>query len=250
MKSRYSGWRTVDVARASGYSVQQIRKLEAEGVIPPAERTDSGYRVYHEIHARTANTYRTVAAGLGPVAAKELLRFSRRATAAELLARLDGAHAELHTERVELEQAKRAAAAIAAEPIGEVRAGDALSISELAGALGIRPSTLRHWEAEGLLVPRRDARRARSYPPESVRDARIVHQLRLAGYRIETLRILLPRLRSGRDWDDVRRALAAREAGLTDRSHALVLGGAALLDAASGQALWPSTPPNLYAIRI
>ncbi|WP_354570405.1 MerR family DNA-binding transcriptional regulator [Glaciihabitans sp. UYNi722] len=44
-------FRTIDVARRSGYSVQQVRKLEVEGVLPPASRTASGYRQYGNEHA-------------------------------------------------------------------------------------------------------------------------------------------------------------------------------------------------------
>ncbi|WP_234320181.1 MerR family transcriptional regulator [Streptomyces sp. SBT349] len=50
-----------------------------------------------------------------------------------------------------------------------------MSISELAAALGVRPSTLRHWHAEALVTPDRDpVRRTRRYTPAQVRDARIV----------------------------------------------------------------------------
>ena len=48
-----------------------------------------------------------------------------------------------------------------------------MSISELAAALGVRPSALRYWDAEGLVVPRRaTAGGARQYSPADVRDAR------------------------------------------------------------------------------
>jgi hypothetical protein len=68
--------------------------------------------------------------------------------------------------------------------------------SELADVLGVQPSTLRHWDAEGLVVPDRTASRSeRTYSPSDVRDARIVHQLRMAGYRIGPLKDLMPQLR-------------------------------------------------------
>ncbi|WP_312871670.1 MerR family transcriptional regulator [Amycolatopsis acididurans] len=227
MKSRKSVLRTVDVARGAGYSVQQVRDLERAGVLPPAARTESGYRVYAEEHLCAAFAYRAFAKGLGPVEARNLMRAAHRAPAADVLARLDAAHANLHAERQELALAKHAASLIAGEPVSDTRPSDSMSISELADALGIRPSTLRHWDAEGLVVPGRTGN-ARTYSPEAVRDARIVHQLRLAGYRIEPLRALLPRLRAGRRWEEVLTALAARDADLTTRSRALLDGAAAL----------------------
>ncbi len=224
-----AGLRTVDVARRAGYSVQQIRNLERDGVLPPATRTATGYRVYGETHVRSALAYRALAAGAGPTEAKEIVRAVHRFPAAQALALLDAAHARLDAERRELRLAQEAARAISGEPVDDVRASDAMSVSELAAALGVRPSTLRHWDAEDLVVPDRDpVRGTRRYTPAQVRDARIVHQLRKAGYRIAPLRALMPQLRRARRWEEVASALAARDAALTARSRALLDGAAAL----------------------
>ncbi|QKW23834.1 MerR family DNA-binding transcriptional regulator [Kitasatospora sp. NA04385] len=221
--------RTVDVARRAGCSVQQVRNLERDGVLPPADRTAAGYRVYTELHLHSALAYRALAAGAGPVEAKRIVRAFHRPPLARALALLDAAHARLDAERARLRLAREAAGAIAEEPIGEVRAADAMGVSELAAALGVLPSALRHWDAEGLVVPDRDpVRGTRRYTPAQVRDARIVHQLRLAGHRIAPLRALLPDLRGARGPADVTAALAARDEHLTARSLALLEGAAAL----------------------
>ncbi|WP_233617569.1 MerR family transcriptional regulator [Actinomadura sp. WAC 06369] len=219
--------RTADVARRAGYSVQQVRNLERDGVLPPAARTPSGYRVYGEVHVRSALAYRALAAGTGPVEAKRIMR-AAHASPADLLALLDAAHARLHTERRQVAEARAAAEAIAAEPVADVRPSDAMGVSELADALGVRPSTLRHWDAEGLVVPRRTPGAARRYAPGDVRAARIVHQLRSAGYRIAALRALMPELRRARRWDEVMAALADRDASIDARSAALLRAAAAL----------------------
>ncbi|OLT33114.1 transcriptional regulator [Actinomadura sp. CNU-125] len=221
MESRNS-LRTVEVARRAGYSVQQVRNLERDGVLPPAARKPSGYRVYGEVHVRAALAYRALAAGTGPVEAKRIMR-AAHAAPSELLALLDAAHARLHTERLQVARARTAAEAIAAEPVGDVRPSDSMGVSELADALGVRPSTLRHWDAEGLVVPHRVAG-TRRYSPGDVRTARIVHQLRTAGYRIGVLRDLVPDLRGG----EVMAALAARDASIDARSAALLRAAAEL----------------------
>ncbi|MEV0333206.1 MerR family transcriptional regulator [Nocardia sp. NPDC050717] len=222
--------RTVDVARRAGYSVQQVRNLERDGALPPADRTAGGHRVYREIHLRSALAYRALAAALGPVAAKRLLRIVHTGPRARALAALDEAHAGLHGERVDLALARAAAEAIATEEISDVRAADAMNIAELAAALGVRTSTLRHWDAEGLAVPDRPASKgtARQYNPAQVRDVRIVRQLRRAGYRIPQIRAIMPEFR--RDTADVRRALAARDAAVTARSLALLEASAMLAE--------------------
>ncbi|WP_159921924.1 MULTISPECIES: MerR family transcriptional regulator [Nocardia] len=229
MPTLNSSMRTVDVARRAGYSVQQIRNLERDGVLPSALRTASGYRRYGEIHLRCALAYRALAAGVGPVEAKRIVRAVHERPIAEVLALLDAAHARLDRERRDLGLAKRAAEAISAEPIDDVRPSDSMSVSELAAALGVRPSTLRHWDAEGLVVPDRPtAQGVRRYSPAQVRDARIVHQLRSAGYRVDSLRILMPDLPRGDRSEDVEAALAARDASITARSRALLDAAAAL----------------------
>ena len=224
----HAALRTVDVARRAGCSVQQVRDLEADGVLLPAARTAAGHRVFGEEHVRAALAHRLLAAGVGPARAREIVRAAHRWPAPDVLRLLDAASAALDTERRDLALAREAAAAIGDEPIADVRPSDAMTVSELAGALGVRPSTLRHWDAEGLVVPRRGAGGARRYAPADVRDARIVAQLRLAGYRIGPLRALLPGLRGARGRADVLAALTARDADVDARSLALLRGSAAL----------------------
>lgn len=224
-----SAMRTVDVARRAGYSVQQVRNLERDGVLPPATRTAAGYRIYGEIHLDSALAYRALAVGTGPVEAKRIVRAVHQCPTSEVLALLDAAHARLDRERTDLKLAKEAVEAISVEPIEDVRPSDSMSVSELAAALGVRPSTLRHWDAEGLVVPDRvPPRGTRRYSPAQARDARIVHQLRSAGHRIDALRALMPGLRHGHGSEDVRAALAARDASIVARSHALLDATAAL----------------------
>jgi DNA-binding transcriptional MerR regulator len=221
--------RTADVARRAGWSVQQVRNLERDGVLPPALRTAAGYRRYDDAHVHFAAAYRSLAAAAGPVEAKRIVRAAHTGPRDDMLIRLDAAHAALDRERRDLALARTAAASITAEPLAEPRPADDMSISELAGALGVRTSTLRHWDAVGLVTPGRGATRGdRRYTPADVRDARIVHQLRSAGYGIAPLQALLPQLRGAGGWDAVLAGLAARDAHLTARSRALFAGTAAL----------------------
>lgn len=135
----------------------------------------------------------------------------------------------LHIERRNVDLARGAVAAISAEQIDETQPADAMTISELADALGVRTSTLRHWDSEGLVVPPRAPRgRARSYSPVDVRDARIVHQLRQAGYRIRPLQDRMPQLRQTHRRDEINAALLGRHENITARSRALLRAAAAL----------------------
>jgi len=235
--------RTVDVARRVGCSVQQVRNLERDGVLPPAERSPSGYRRYGEEHVRSGVAYRLLTTGVGPVEAKKLLRAAHDEPTDHLLELLDQAHARLHVERRDLQLARRAVESISTEPLSPPRSADSMTISEVADALGVPSSTLRHWEAEALLMPQRDRNDARSYPPVAVRDARIVHQLRLAGYPIPRLRVIMTQLRHLGRLDDFDGALAERQRTLTVRSRALHEAAAALNTVTGHDSSGPSTLP-------
>jgi len=222
--------RTVDVARRSGYSVQQVRKLEHEGVLPLASRSAAGYRQYGEPHVQALSAYRALARALGPVSAKQFLREARDAPVGDTLAVLDDAHARLHGERVALAAARDAARFIADEPIVVVNNDDWMGVGELASALGVRASTLRYWDAEGLVVPDRSVvGQARRYSPQQARDARIVHQLRSIGNGVDSVRELMSALRAGARASDLEAAFTARHDNITQRSHALLEAAAPLL---------------------
>jgi DNA-binding transcriptional MerR regulator len=230
--------RTADVARASGYSVQQVRDLERLGVIPPAARRANGYRSYSALHVRALAAYRGLAGAIGPVEARRLLERLWTANSADAAAEISALHVRLATERARLLQAKEALRAIQAE------AGDAdatathadpaasgadvtMTITELARALGVRSSTLRFWEREGLVAPRRmTSLQIRLYDPASIRTLRIVAALRGAGYRIPAVREIVASLDAVDARDTTGRVLQQRLDALALRTLALLEAGA------------------------
>ncbi|WP_040703269.1 MerR family transcriptional regulator, partial [Nocardiopsis salina] len=160
---------TSAVAAAAGYSVQQVRDLEARGTLPPARRAANGYRMFTGDHVRVLRAYRDLALAVGPVRARGALREVRTLPGDEAVALLSSLHVGLVRERQEALEAREALLAIREEAFAESapRSEDTMTISELAGALGVRTSTLRFWEKEGLVVPERVEGRAgaaRRYP--------------------------------------------------------------------------------------
>ncbi|MER7399126.1 MerR family transcriptional regulator [Streptomyces sp. NPDC000151] len=222
---------TVDVARASEYSVQQVRDLERLGVIPPAARSSNGYRSYTPAHVHALRAYRGLAAAVGPVAARQLLAELRTATIERAAAEINAVHVRLARERDEALRAQQALRAIQAEtrtPEPE-RGSDAMTITELAGALGVRPSTLRFWEQEGLVLPERvTSLRARRYGLSAIRAARIVAALRGAGHGVPAVREIMGALHGLDGLEEPQRILQQRLDRLAVRSVALLRAGADL----------------------
>lgn len=190
--------RTADVARESGYSVQQVRDLERLGVIPPASRAANGYRSYALVHVHALRAYRGLASAAGPVDARRLLAEALTGSVADAAAAIGAVHVRLARERDEALRARAALAAIRREAIeGGTGHGDVLTITQLAAALGVRTSTLRFWEQEGLVAPERvTSLRARQYGPAAVDEARIVAALRASGYGVPAVRDVVASLRS------------------------------------------------------
>ena len=215
---------TADVGSQVGYSTQQVRDLERLGVIPTAERTPSGYRVYRSEHVEALRAYRGLAVAAGPVRARKLMPLLLTSPLIEAASVVDDLHAELASERAAVVVARKGLELIRAEA-GEAFDGsrDSMTISELATALGVRLSTLRHWEGEGLVLPERvGSNRARRYSWEAIIAARIVAALRAGGHRIPTIAAVLKRLNDYADPNDADALLTVRLQQLADRSVALL----------------------------
>ncbi|MEU5623007.1 MULTISPECIES: TioE family transcriptional regulator [Streptomyces] len=234
MSNRERRLRTVDLARTAGLSTQQVRNYEDAGVLPPAGRTDAGYRVFGERHRDALLTYRALQPGYGAVTATRVMRAVHDGDVAAALALVDAAHAALHEERVSLRAAGEALDVLAGRDAAAPppRSGDGaqgLRIGEVAALVGVRTSALRVWEEAGLLVPGRERGTGyRVYGPADVRDARVVRALRRSHHLFEQIRPVLEDLRRAGSSEALRAAVEARGRALTARTRSMLAGAGAL----------------------
>lgn len=224
------GLRPVDLARRAGVSTQLVRNYEAVGILPPAPRSDTGYRQYGPEHLSALLTYRALAPGFGAEIATEIMRAVLNGDEALAYRLVDAAHAALHEQRLATDAASEALGAMAAEYVEESPVtGPSLLVGELAHRLGVRTSALRVWEAAGLLAPTREpGTKYRRYGPEQVRDARVIHMLRQGRYYFEQIKPVIDGLRRTGSTEALRDAIAERRAA-HDRQTKAMLHGAALL---------------------
>ncbi|UNO42971.1 MerR family transcriptional regulator [Streptomyces sp. MST-110588] len=222
--------RPVDLARVAGVSTQQVRNYEDAGILPPAERTAAGYRVYEDRHRRALLTYRVLVRGYGTGTAQTVMRAVHAGDVPAALAAVNAAHAALHDQRLSLEATSRALEAVAAQAPGEAavpRSG--LRIGEVAARLGVRTSALRVWESAGLLVPGREPGTGyRRFGPADVRDARMISLLRQSRYPLLQIRPVLEDLRRTGGGEALRAAIARRHAALAQRATAMLEGSGRL----------------------
>ncbi|MEV0251420.1 TioE family transcriptional regulator [Nocardia sp. NPDC050712] len=217
--------RPVELAREHGLSTQAVRNYEDAGILPSAERTAHDYRTYTPLHAQALRTFLALVPGHGHSAAAAILRAVNRGAVDEALRLVDESHGQLMDDRRTLRTVDTALRDLA--PVPQER-GDTF-IGPLAGKLGLRPATLRKWEHAGLIQPRRDPHTGyRVYTATDVRDARLAHQLRRGGYRLEQIAPLIAQVRAAGGVGPLESTLRDWQARLTARGRALLAGAAEL----------------------
>ena len=211
-------------------SAQAIRNYEDAGILPPTERSETGYRRYTPLHAQALRTFLALRRGHGHQQATEIMRATNRGDTESAYRLIDAAHVALLAERdtrAESATALGSLSTVAPTPVN----GRPLTVGELARRVGVHAATLRTWETAGILRPDRDrATGYREYGPDSVRDAEIARQLRRGGYRLHQVAQFVESLRDAGGADALSAFLDAWQHRLTTRSRDL-LAGAARLDA-------------------
>jgi DNA-binding transcriptional MerR regulator len=217
--------RPIDLARTHGLSTQAVRNYEAAGILPPADRTGSGYRRYTPLHAAALAAFLALVPGHGHAAATAIMQAVNRDDSAEAFRLIDESHTELLEDRLTLqavEAALRHLPPVRPEP-------GATFVGPLARRLGIRPATLRKWERAGVVSPPRDRQTGyRVYGPADVRDAQLAHQLRRGGYRLSQIAALIAQVRTAGGVAPLESTLDDWHTRLATRGRALVTGAAAL----------------------
>jgi DNA-binding transcriptional MerR regulator len=219
--------RPIDLAREHELSAQAIRNYEDAGILPPTDRTATGYRRYTPVHAQALRAFLALRRGHGHQHATEIMRATNRGDTESAYRLIDAAHVALLAERDTRAEAATALSSLSATPTPVP--GRPLTVGELARRLGVHPATLRTWETAGILHPTRDrATGYREYGPDCVRDAEIARQLRRGGYQLRQVAQFVESLREAGGADALRAFLDSWQDRLTSRSRALLTGAAQL----------------------
>ncbi len=211
-------------------SAQAIRNYDDAGVLPPTERSETGYRRYTPLHAQALRAFLALREGHGHQQATEIMRATNRGDTESAYRLIDAAHVALLAERDTRTESASALGSLSTTTPTPVH-GRPLTVGELARRLGVHPATLRTWETVGILRPERDrATGYRAYGPDCVRDAEIARQLRRGAYPLRQIAQFIQSLREAGGADALSAFLDSWQNRLTTRSRNL-LAGAAQLDA-------------------
>ena len=193
--------RTRDLALAGDISVQQVRNYEANGLIPQAQRSPSGYRLYTQRHLAALKTVKSMVPGYGWPRTSAIMQALHRGDLSAALATIDERHAELASKRFQVEQTLSALRTLATGSASKPRSShpQRFRVGEAAKQVGVRVSALHFWEQRGLLHPVREQNsRYRLYDEHQMRRLRVVVLLRDAGYPFNVIRSVLHEVIAGR----------------------------------------------------
>jgi DNA-binding transcriptional MerR regulator len=214
--------RTSDLATAAHLSVQAIRNYEKWGILPPAERSAKGYRLYTPKHLDALRIAQALATGYSWRNAARIMQSLHNGDLAVALAIIDAQHAEIHRNRCEVEQTLHVLRTMPPAQLPKparnmpVHKSD-LYVNEVAKLVGVRVSAVRYWEERGLLQPKRATNNTyRVYDAEQFRKLQFIVLLRKANYDIKAIQHILGQLGTG----SPEQALLAAEKRLKDLTEA------------------------------
>ncbi len=144
--------RPVDLAREHGLSAQAVRNYEEQGILPAAERTQSGYRVYTPLHAQALRAFIALIPAHGHQTAAEIMRAVTADDIDTALTVLDESHAQLLQDRRTIAAVEKALRDLVSPEPQAPPQREEMFIGRLARQLGIVPATLRKWEKAGLII--------------------------------------------------------------------------------------------------
>ena len=224
-------YRPVDLAREHGLSTQAVRNYERDGVLPPALRTTTGYRVYTAVHAGALRAHVALISAHGYAISSEIMRSANRGDLDAVMRAIDRSHNQLHRDRETLDAVEAAIGSLT-RPAADSRPDHRLRvIGQLAHRLNVTPATLRKWERAGILAPRRDPSTGhRRYSADDVRDADLAHLLRRGGYPLNHIATVLDHVRNAGGPEPLAASLGDWHQRLASRGRAMLTAAGRLAD--------------------
>ena len=190
--------RTSDLARIAGVHPNTVRKYADWGLIPPVERSSSGYRLFTQIHLDCLRLARLIYSAPYPGRGFRALgsEIIQRAVVEDWQGAREKAQEHLVLVQVELKNAEDAADLLEhwAQNMAKEHGDESpLAIGEVSQLLGISIDIIRNAERNGLItIPRNSYNNYRLFGKKEIERLRIIRMLGKAGYsHMSILRMFL-----------------------------------------------------------
>jgi len=168
-------------------SASTIRNYEAKGLIPPAERSSNGYRVYTDQHAAYLSCIQAMAPAFGMEVTAEVLRCLHQDKPQEAMWIIREKEVALYEEKEKLEELIQDIRIYANEnksPYAEV----SFTINEASELTQVPKSAIRYWEQAGYVTADRDPdNRYRRYNRTHLLKIRLIQVLQSSVYSEDTV---------------------------------------------------------------
>jgi DNA-binding transcriptional MerR regulator len=179
--------RTSDLARAVGIHPNTVRMYVEWGLIPPVERSQSGYRLFTQKHLDCLRLARTIYTEEYP--GRDLRasgnKIIQHAVVDDWQGALEKAREHLAAVKAELKYADTAASLLEhwAQNMAEESDGEPQAIREVSKLLGVSHDVIRNWERNGLISVRRNSyNNYRLFSKRDIERLRVIRMLSHAGY--------------------------------------------------------------------
>jgi DNA-binding transcriptional MerR regulator len=176
---------TLTIAKAVGCHPNTVRLFEAQGYIPTAPRSITGYRQFSEFHVDQMRLALTALLWPYPGGKAPVARLVHLAADKEFQAALQLGYAYKERIQQEIDYAQDAVRVLEQWASGQPTKpmSQPLRISEAASLLGITADALRNWERNGLVaIPRDSSNSYRLFNEPEFSRLRVIRVLRKAGY--------------------------------------------------------------------
>ncbi|MCM0650109.1 MerR family DNA-binding transcriptional regulator [Clostridium swellfunianum] len=174
-------YRPIDIARKLNISTSTLRIYEDMGIIPPVKRTDSGYRIFTQLHLDYFISIRKMVKGYSLEFTGELLKEHMKGNSDKALWMITKAQADLYAEKVRLEKVGLNLIKNLDYRGNNIKKdkNNLMTIKEISKITDVNITTIRYWENIGLISSvRGDGNNYRLFDEEQIKVILIIHALK------------------------------------------------------------------------
>jgi DNA-binding transcriptional MerR regulator len=185
----------IEIAKKLNISTSALRHYESWGLVPIVERAENGYRIYTKEHEAYFQCIRALNSGFGMDLVREVMPRIMNGKQLDALWLINKAQVELHAEK---ETVKRTVKMIDLKDLADIpkyHNKNSFTIGDVAKEANVSPSSIRHWEKEGLIKPKRHKESGfRIYSPSDIRRVLIIRTVQRVAYSLDIVREVLSEL--------------------------------------------------------
>ncbi|WP_103105515.1 MerR family DNA-binding transcriptional regulator [Brevibacillus reuszeri] len=177
--------RPIDIARRLGLSTSTLRNYERQGLVPPSQRSSTGYRMYTQEHLAYFECIEAMSPGFGMEITAQVVRGLQAKQVDSVLWMVTKSQADLYRDRQLAEKNIQMLESQEKETSSREERTELewMTIGEASAETSIPASTIRHWEKIGLITLERDPQNGyRRINRSQLRKISLLRTLRSAVY--------------------------------------------------------------------